>query len=148
MRFPGPPSRFTCSNCHSGTAMQIRGTVAGIYGIRRLQVKRCGRLDQGPSSHLTVAVSQGPEAVSCQKCTQRGAFQWSCARKGWFSGTRVRFSMGSCPKGVVFRHGTDSILHCRPQVSSQKKDTCRGVERFSSILPHLNSNWSYMAKIN
>ena len=78
------------------------------------------------------------------------------APKGWFSGTRVRFyfgscpkkvgfrhgvrfSMESCPKGVVFRHGTDSILHCRPQVSSQKKDTCRRVEGFSSILPHLNS---------
>ena len=70
------------------------------------------------------------------------------AQKGWFSGTGVRFSMGSCPKRVVFRHGTDSILPCRPQVSSQKKDTCRRVEGFSSILPHLNSNWSYMAKIN
>ena len=58
-------------------------------------------------------------------------FLWGRVRKGWFSGT-----------------GIDSILHCRPQVSSQKKDTCRGVERFSSILPHLNSNWSYMAKIN
>ena len=54
-------------------------------------------------------------------------FLWSRARKGSLSGT-----------------GTDSILHCRPQVSSQKKDTCRGVERFSSILPHLNSNWSYI----
>ena len=73
---------------------------------------------------------------------------WGRARKWRFSGTRVRFSMESCPKGVVFRHGTDSILHCRPQVSGQKKDTCRGVEKFSSILPHLNSNWSYMAKIN
>ena len=44
IRFPGPPSRFTFNNCYSGTAMQIRGTVAGIYGIRRLQVKRSGRL--------------------------------------------------------------------------------------------------------
>ena len=62
MSFTGPPSRFSCSNCHSGTAMQIRGTVAGIYGIRRLQVKRCGRLGLGPSSRLTVAVVfQGPE---------------------------------------------------------------------------------------
>ena len=32
IRFPGPPSRFTFNNCYSGTAMQIRGTVAGIYG--------------------------------------------------------------------------------------------------------------------
>ena len=32
MRFPGPPSRFTFNNCYSRTAMQIRGTVAGIYG--------------------------------------------------------------------------------------------------------------------
>ena len=86
---------------------------------------------------------------------EKGGFQvrgsgfiWGRARKGWVSGTGVRFSMESCPKGVVFWHGTDSILHCRSQVSSQKKDTCRGVERFSSILPHLNSNWSYMAKIN
>ena len=29
---------------------------------------------------------------------------WRRARKGWFSGTRVQFSMGSCPKRVVFRH--------------------------------------------
>ena len=32
IRFPGPPSRFTFNNCYSGKAMQIRGTVAGIYG--------------------------------------------------------------------------------------------------------------------
>ena len=71
IRFPGPPSRFTFNNCYSGTAMQIRGTVAGIYGIRRLQVKRSGRLGLGPSSRLTVAVVfQGLDAVSCQKCTR------------------------------------------------------------------------------
>ena len=67
----------------------------------------------------------------CPKGTVSGigsSFIKGRARKGWFSGTRVRFSMESCPKGVVFRHGTDSILHCRPQVSSQKKDTCCGVE--------------------
>ena len=29
---------------------------------------------------------------------------WRRARKGWFSDTRVQFSMGSCPKWVVFRH--------------------------------------------
>ena len=46
MRFTASPSRFTFNNCYSGTAMQIRGTVAGIYGIRRLQVKRSGRLGQ------------------------------------------------------------------------------------------------------
>ena len=38
----------------------------------------------------------------------RSARRWgslgSCP-KGWFSGTRVRFSMGSCPKRVVFRYG-------------------------------------------
>ena len=44
IRFPGPPSRFTFRCCHSGTAIQTSGTVAGIYGIRRLQVKRSGRL--------------------------------------------------------------------------------------------------------
>ena len=43
MSFTGPPSRFSCSNCHSGTAIQTSGTVAGIYGIRRRQVKCCGR---------------------------------------------------------------------------------------------------------
>ena len=32
MSFPGPPSRFSCSNCHGGTAIQASGTVAGIYG--------------------------------------------------------------------------------------------------------------------
>ena len=46
IRFPGPPSRFTFNNCYSGTVMQTRGTVAGMYGIRRLQVKRSGRLGQ------------------------------------------------------------------------------------------------------
>ena len=64
IRFPGPPSRFTSNNCYSGTAMQIRGTVAGIYGIRRLQVKRSGRLGLGPSSRLTVADHRRPDAVS------------------------------------------------------------------------------------
>ena len=29
---------------------------------------------------------------------------WGRARKGWFSGTGVRFYLGSCPKRVVFRH--------------------------------------------
>ena len=58
IRFPASPSRFTFNNCYSGTAMQIRGTVAGIYGIRRLQVKRSGRLGLGPSSRLTVAEHQ------------------------------------------------------------------------------------------
>ena len=43
MRFTGPPSRFSCSNCHSGTAIQTSSTVAGIYGIRRRQAKCCGR---------------------------------------------------------------------------------------------------------
>lgn len=47
MRFTAPPSRFTFSNCHSGTVMQTSGTGVGIYGIRRLQVKRCRRLDLG-----------------------------------------------------------------------------------------------------
>ena len=47
-------------------------------------------------------------------------------------------SLGSCPKGAVSGTGVDSILHFRPQVSSQKKDTFRGVERFSSILSPLN----------
>ena len=46
IRFPRPPSRFTFNNCYSGTVMQTRGTVAGMYGIRRLQVKRSGRLGQ------------------------------------------------------------------------------------------------------
>ena len=32
IRFPGPPSRFSFRYCHSGTAIQTRGTVAGIYG--------------------------------------------------------------------------------------------------------------------
>ena len=32
IRFPGPPSRFTFRCCHSGTAIQASGTVAGIYG--------------------------------------------------------------------------------------------------------------------
>ena len=31
------------------------GTVAGKYDLRRLQIKRCGRLGQGPSSRLTIA---------------------------------------------------------------------------------------------
>ena len=30
---------------------------------------------------------------------------WGRARKGWVSGTRVRFSMESCPKRVGFKHG-------------------------------------------
>ena len=58
IRFPGPPSRFSFRYCHSGTAIQTRGTVAGIYGIRRLQVERSGRLGLGPSSRLTVAEHQ------------------------------------------------------------------------------------------
>jgi hypothetical protein len=58
MRFPGPSSRFPFSNCHGGTAMQIRGTVAGKYGIRRLQVKRCGRLSPVAVLALTVAGHQ------------------------------------------------------------------------------------------
>ena len=32
IRFPGPPSRFSFRCCHSSTAIQASGTVAGIYG--------------------------------------------------------------------------------------------------------------------
>ena len=55
MRFTGQPSRFSLRCCHGGTGMQTSGTVAGIYGIRRLQVKRSGRLGARLSSRLTVA---------------------------------------------------------------------------------------------
>ena len=58
MRFPGPSSRFTFSNCHGSTAMQIRST-GGIYGIRRLQVKRCGRLSPGPVLALDCCCAPG-----------------------------------------------------------------------------------------
>ena len=70
IRFPGPPSRFTFNNCYSGTAMQIRGTVAGIYGIRRLQVKRSGRLSARAVLALDCCRHRGPDAVSPQKCTR------------------------------------------------------------------------------
>ena len=55
--------RGTVAGMYGIRQLQVkRGTVAGIYGIRRLQVKRCGRLGLGPSSRLTVAVVfQGPE---------------------------------------------------------------------------------------
>ena len=32
MSFTGPPLRFSFRCCHSGTAIQTIGTVAGIYG--------------------------------------------------------------------------------------------------------------------
>ena len=51
-------------------ALRSLGTVTGIYGIRRLQVKRSGRLGAGPSSRLTVADHKGPIAVLLQKCTR------------------------------------------------------------------------------
>ena len=54
----------------------------------------------------------------------------------------------SCPKGVVFRHGTDSILHCRPQVSSQKKDTCCGVEGAVRFCRSSIRNSGFMPKDN
>lgn len=59
IRFPGPPSRFSFNNCYSGTAMQTSGTVAGIYGIRRLQVKRSGRL--GARAVLALDCCRPPE---------------------------------------------------------------------------------------
>ena len=54
--------RGTVAGMYGIRQLQVkRGTVAGIYGIRRLQFKRCGRLGLGPSSRLTVAVVfQGP----------------------------------------------------------------------------------------
>ena len=40
---------------------------------------------------------------------------WGRARKGWFSGTGVRFSLGSCPKRVVFRYGGPVFYRVVPQ---------------------------------
>ena len=59
MRFTGPPSRFSLRCCHSGTAIQASGTVAGIYGIRRLQVKRSGRLGARAVLALDCCLPQG-----------------------------------------------------------------------------------------
>ena len=42
-------------NTLPGRALTQRSTVAGMYDLRRLQIKRCGRLGERPSSHLTVA---------------------------------------------------------------------------------------------
>ena len=48
---------------------------------------------------------------------------WGRARKGWFSGTRVRFSMGACPKRVVFRHGVRfSLGSCPKRVVFRHRD--------------------------
>ena len=70
IRFPASPSRFTFNNCYSGTAMQIRGTVAGIYGIRRLQVKRSGRLGQWAVLALDCCRPPGTCCSFTPKCTR------------------------------------------------------------------------------
>ena len=46
---------------------------------------------------------------------------WGRARKGSLSGTRVRFSMGSCPKRVVFRHGY-RLHSALPSPSTQSEE--------------------------
>ena len=84
-------------------------TVSGDY-----RSSAPGGSAKGPSSRLLL-----PSTSDLMQFRPESARRWG--------------SLGSFPKRVGFRHGTDSILHCRPQVSSQKMDTCRGVERFSSI---------------
>ena len=86
----------------------------------------------------TVADHRRPDAVSCPKCTRSTSEM----------GDPEQFHKGSCPKGVLFRHGTDSILHCRPQVSSQKKDTCCGVEGAVHFCRTSIRNSGFMPKDN
>ena len=47
-----------------GRALTQRSIVAGIYYLRRLQIKRCGRLGLRPSSHLTVALCVIPSHLA------------------------------------------------------------------------------------
>ena len=70
MCFTGPPLQFSGRNCHSGTVMQTQGTVAGIYGIRRLQVKRSGRLGQWAVLALDCCRPPGTCCSFTPKCTR------------------------------------------------------------------------------
>ena len=64
------------------------GTAAGIYELRRLQIKRCGGSAKGPSSRLTVAlrtVSATKKAVSVanwQKNIETGT-TWAVSVANW-----------------------------------------------------------------
>ena len=101
--------------------MQIRGTVAGIYGIRRLQVKRSGRLGARAVLALDCCRVPGIRKQFHAKSVRRGAlfngvvpgkggFQarvsgspWGRARKGWFSGTVQTPFCTAVPKCPVKR---------------------------------------------
>ena len=86
---------------------------------------------------------------------------WGRARKGWFSGTRVRFSMESCPKRDCFGHGCTffcpavhkcpargcrlsevrkaAVYLCRTSIGSRglMAINSRGAERIIKIFSHL-----------
>ena len=50
------PLSFRPSGASGEICIVVRGTVVGIYGLRRLQRRRCGELDpKGLSSRLAVA---------------------------------------------------------------------------------------------
>ena len=51
-------------NTLPGRALTQKSTVAGMYDLRRLQIKRCGRLGLRPSSHLTVALCVIPSHLA------------------------------------------------------------------------------------
>ena len=55
---PSAPLSFRLSGASGEICMLVvRGTVVGIYGLRRLQLRRCGELGpDGLSSRLAVAI--------------------------------------------------------------------------------------------
>ncbi len=80
-----------------GAAVRLHARGARIWGSLGSCPKGVVFRHRGPVFYGVVPEKGGFQA--------RGSgFLWSRARKGWFSGTRVRFSMESCPKGVGFRH--------------------------------------------
>ena len=62
------------------------------------------RYAQDDSVDIRIGIILKGAAVRLHARSARRWALWGRARKGWFSGTRVQFSLGSCPKSVVFRH--------------------------------------------
>ena len=140
------PDAVSCPKCTRSTSEM--GDPEQFHSKSECGLVKILRCAQNDSVDIRIGIILKGVAV---RLHARSPLRWgslgSCPKRVVFR-YGVRYSMESCPKGGCFRHWCrlNSALPS-PSVQSEEGYLQR-YGRSSSILPRLNSNWSYMAKIN
>ena len=97
------PDAVSCPKCTQSTSEM--GDPEQFHGKSECGLVKILRYAQDDSVDIRIGIILKGAAVRLHAKSARRWALWSRARKGWVSGTGVRFSMGSCPKGGCFGHG-------------------------------------------